>query len=139
MPESEPIRRTCRPGGSIMNLETPIFLSSFSLVRVREEPDGRFTAELLGTPDIQATAATREAAIEQVRSLLQYEVNMGSIAAIETPRRHPIMERAGWAKDDPDFDLYLEEIRKFREEEDRREGRVWEPDESSNNSSTPTT
>jgi hypothetical protein len=121
-----------------MNLETPILLSSFSLVRIREESDGQFTAELLGAPDIQATAATREAAIEQVRARLQYEVNMGSIAAIETPRRHPLMERAGWAKDDPDFEDFLEEIRKNREEEDRREGRVWETDECSDTSSTPT-
>jgi hypothetical protein len=114
-----------------MNLETPILLSSFSLVRIREESDGQFTAELLGAPDIQATSVTREAAIEQVRARLQYEVNMGSIAAIETPRRHPLMERAGWAKDDPDFEDFLEEIRKNREEEDRREGRIWEADECS--------
>jgi hypothetical protein len=122
-----------------MNLETPILLSSFSLVRIREESDGQFTAELLGAPDIQATAATREAAIEQVRARLQYEVNGGSIAAIETPRQNPLMKWAGYAKDDPDFDIYLEEIRKFREEMDRREGRVWETDECSNTSSTPTT
>ncbi len=122
-----------------MSVETPILLSAFSLVRVREEPDGRFTAGLLGAPDIQATAATREAAIEQVGALLEDEVNGGSIVAIETPRRNPIMERAGWAKDDPSFDLYLEEIRKYREEVDRLEGRVWETDECSNTSSTPTT
>ena len=48
-----------------MNLETPIFLSSFCLVRVREEPEGQFTADILGAPDIRATAATREQAIEE--------------------------------------------------------------------------
>jgi hypothetical protein len=122
-----------------MNLETPIFLSSFCLVRVREEPEGQFTAEILGAPDIRATAATREQAIEQVRTLLQQQVNLGSIASIEIPRQHPIAKRAGYAKDDPDFDLYLEEIRKFREEEDRREGRVWETEECSDTSSTPIT
>jgi hypothetical protein len=121
-----------------MNLETPIFLSAFSLVRVREEPDGRFTAELLGAPDIQATATTREAAIEQVRTRLDHQVNMGSIAAVETPRAHPLTDRAGSLKDDPTFDDFLEQIRKFREEDDRREGRVWEADECSNTSSTPT-
>jgi hypothetical protein len=126
------------PGGSIINLETPILLSSFSLVRVREEPDGRFTAQLLGAPDIQSTAETREAAIEEVRKLLQYEVNMGSIVAVETPRRHPIAERAGWAKDDPGFEEFLELIHKFREEDDRLEGRVWETEECSDISSTPT-
>jgi hypothetical protein len=122
-----------------MNLETPILLSSFCLVRVREEPEGQFTADILGAPDIRATAATREEAIEQVRALLQYQVNLGSIVALEIPRRDPVMEFAGHLKDDPDFDLYVEEIRKFREEEDRREGYVPDPDECSNTSSTPTT
>ncbi len=127
------------PGAPIMNLETPIFLSSFCLVRIREEPEGQFTAELLGAPDIQATAATREAAIEQVRAVLQYQVDMGSIASIEIPRQNPLMKFAGHLKDDPDFDLYVEEIRKFREEADRRDGRVWETEECSDTSSTPTT
>jgi hypothetical protein len=122
-----------------MNLETPIVLSSFCLVRIREEPEGQFTAELLGAPDIRATAATREQAIEQVRALLQEQVDLGSIAAIEIPRRNSLMEFAGMWKDDPTFDNYLEEIRKFREEEDRREGRVWETEECSDTSSTPTT
>jgi hypothetical protein len=122
-----------------MNLETPIYLSSFCLVRVREEPEGQFTAELLGAPDIRATAATRKQAIEQVRALLQEHVDLGSIAAIEIPRRNPVMEFAGMWKDDPTFDDYLEEIRKFREEEDRRQGRVWETEECSDTSSTPTT
>ena len=71
--------------------------------------------------------------------MLQQEVNLGSIASIEIPRQHPLMKRFGYAKDDPDFDLYLEEIRKFREEEDRREGRVWETEECSDTSSTPIT
>jgi hypothetical protein len=122
-----------------MNLETPIFLSSFCLVRIREEPEGQFTADILGAPDIQATAATRKEAIEQVRTLLQQQVNLGSIASIEIPRRDPVADLAGAWKDDPDFDLYLEEIRKFREEEDRRERRFWEAEECSDTSSTPTT
>jgi hypothetical protein len=122
-----------------MNVETPTLLSSTSLVRVREEPDGRFAAELLGAPDIRASAATREAAIEQVRAQVQFEVNDGSIVAIQTLRQDPLMKRAGSMKDDPTFDEFLELIRKFREEDDRREGRVWETDECSNTSSTPIT
>jgi hypothetical protein len=66
-------------------------------------------------------------------------VVLGSIVALEIPRRNPVMEFAGMWKDDPTFNDYLEEIRKFREEEDRREGRVWEDEECSDTSSTPTT
>lgn len=122
-----------------MKLETSISPSSSCLVQIREEPEGQFTAALLGAPDIQATAATREEAAEQVHALLETHMNQGSIVAIEMPRQHPLMQLAGIYKDDPSFDDFLEEIRKFREEEDRREGHVPDMDECSNTSSTPTT
>ncbi|MGO9913603.1 MAG: hypothetical protein ACLQIB_02650 [Isosphaeraceae bacterium] len=122
-----------------MKLETSISLSPPCLVRIREEPEGQFTAELLGAPDIQATAATRAEAAERVRALLQNHVNLGSIVAIETPPQRPLMELAGMYKDDPSFDDFLEEIRKFRQEEDRRAGYVPDMDECFNTSSTPTT
>ena len=109
------------------------------LVRVIQEPDGQFTARLLGEPDLYATATTAEEAVEQLRARLQEEVNWGRLFAIELPRRNPLMERFGYAKDDPEFEEYLEEIRKFREEEDRREGRYFGPDECSDTSLTPTT
>ena len=34
-------------------------------------------------------------------------------------RENPLMSRFGSARDDPDFDGYLDEIRKYREEVDR--------------------
>jgi hypothetical protein len=109
------------------------------LVRVLQEPDGRFTARVLGEPDLAATSATAEEAVEQLRGRLQEEVNWGRLFAIELPQRNPLMERFGSAKDDATFDEYLEEIRKFREEMDRLEGRDLGPDECSNTSLTPTT
>jgi hypothetical protein len=109
------------------------------LVRVVQEPDGRFTARLVGEHDLSATSATPEEAVEQLRTRLQEEVNWGRLFAIELPRRNPLMERFGYAKDDPEFEEYLEEIRKFRQEMDRREGRDFGPDECSDTSLTPTT
>ena len=41
-------------------------LCCFCPVRIREEPEGRCTAELLAAPETQATAARREEAIEQI-------------------------------------------------------------------------
>jgi hypothetical protein len=102
---------------------TPSLTPASCLVRVGQEPDGRFTAGLLGAPDLQATAATPEEAVEQLRARLQEEVNMGRLVSIELPPRNPVMQFAGHAKDDPEFEEYLEEIRTFREEMDRREGR----------------
>jgi hypothetical protein len=122
-----------------MSLETPISPSSSCLIQIREEPAGQFTAQLLGAADLQATAATREEAVEQLRTLLQQQVNLGSLLAIEIPQQNPLVKWAGYLKDDPDFDDYVEEIRKFREEMDRREGYVPDTDECSDTSSTPTT
>jgi hypothetical protein len=47
------------------------------------------------------------------------------------PQSAPVQERAGHAKDEPDFEVYLEEIQQFRQEVDERE--------CSDSSSTPTT
>ena len=128
-----------RVGPIISRERVPSPPASSCLVRVSPGQDGQLTAELLGAPDIQATAATPEEAVEQVRRLLEQQVNLGSLVAVEIPQQNPLAKWAGYAKDDPDFDLYLEEIRKFREEEDRREGYVPDPDECSDTSSTPTT
>ncbi len=117
----------------------PAFSPASCLVRVGQEPDGRFTAHVMGESDLQTTAATAEEAVEQLRGRLQEELNCGRLFAIELPPRNPLMERFGSAKDDPTFDEYLEEIRKFREETDRLEGRDLGPDECSNTSLTPTT
>jgi hypothetical protein len=117
----------------------PAFSPASCLVRVLQEPDGRFTARLLGEPDLAATAATAEEAVEQLRVRLHEEVNWGRLLAIELPRQNPVLQWAGHAKDDPEFEEYLEEIRKYREEVDRREGRYLGPDECSDTSLTPTT
>jgi hypothetical protein len=117
----------------------PAFSPASCLVRIIQEPDGQFTARLLGEPDLYATATTAEEAVEQLRARLQEEVNWGRLLAIELPRQNPALRWAGHAKDDPEFEEYLEEIRKYREEVDRREGRFLDSDECSDTSLTPTT
>jgi hypothetical protein len=112
---------------------------SSCLVRISSGPDGQVTAELLGAPDIRATAASQEEAVDQIRILLEQQVNLDSLVAIEIPQQNPLVKWAGVWKDDPSFDDFLEEIRKFREEQDRREGYVPDPDECPDTSSTPTT
>ena len=114
----------------------PAFSPASCLVRIIQEPDGQFTARLLGEPDLYATAATAEEAVEQLRARLQEEVNWGRLLAIELPRQNPVLERFGSARDDPTFHEYLEEIRKFREEVDRREGRFLDSDECSDTRQT---
>jgi hypothetical protein len=111
-----------------MSLETPISQSTAScLIRVRPEPDGQFTALVLGASDLRVTATTPDEAVEQLRALLQEQVNLGLLLAIELPPKSPLMDRIGWAKDDPTFDDYLDEIRRFREEVDRGENQDSSP------------
>lgn len=117
----------------------PAFSPASCLVRVVQESDGRFTARVLGESDLTATAATPEEAVEQLRARLQEEVNWGRLLAIELPQQNPLLRWAGHARNDPEFEEYLEEIRKFREEEDRREAGYLGPDECSDTSLTPTT
>jgi hypothetical protein len=104
-------------------------------VIVRPEPPGRFTAVSVGVPEIRAEANTVEEALECVRAeLAAWPGSLYWVPLTTTPPpapAHPALAWAGHAKDDPDFDLYLEEIRRGREEADQRE--------CSDISSTPTT
>ena len=71
--------------------------------------------------------------------MLRQQFDDGSLEWVEIWRENPIMSRFGYAKDDPDFDVYLEEIRKFREEMDLREQQNSGPGECPDTSLTPTT
>jgi hypothetical protein len=124
----------------MMNLEIPssTSVSSF-LIEVRAEPAGRFTAQLIGAADLHATAATREEAMDELRALLRQRLDSGSLVWLEVPRENPLMRWFGHAKDDPTFPEYLEEIRKFREEMDRRDDTGSGSSECSDTSLTPTT
>ena len=104
----------------------PSFSPASCLVRIVQESDGRFTARVLGESDLSTTAATPEEAVEQLRGRLPL--------AIELPKQNPVLQFAGHAKDDPEFEEYLEEIRKYRQEVDRREGRFLDSDEYSDTS-----
>lgn len=105
----------------------------YHLVVVRPEPPGQFTAQPLGVPEIRVVAPTEKDAVEQAQRALAAWV--GSLhwvpISVPPPRHQPWREWAGHAKDDPDFEAYLEEIQRYRHEVDDRE--------CSNSSSTPTT
>ena len=109
------------------------------LVEICPEPAGRFTARLVGAIDLQATAPTRDEAVEQLRTLIRQRLDSGALVWIDVPRENPLMRWFGHAKDDPTFPEFLEEIRKFREEMDRRDNPGSGPSECSDTSLTPTT
>src|SRR5206468_2844810 len=94
----------------------------------------QFTAEVVGLPELRVTADTREAAIEQVQAMLDQRLTSGELILVSPTGNGEVLQSrhrfAGHAKDDPDFDHYLEEIRRFREQADQQQ--------CSNSSSTPT-
>jgi predicted RNase H-like HicB family nuclease len=112
----------------------PSSVPTYHLVAVRPEPPGQYTAQVLSLPAICATAATEEEAIAQVRRVLAEWLATARWVQIDVPvptAGHPLLKFAGHAKEDPDFEEYLEEIRRYRQEVDERE---WP-----HSSSTPTT
>jgi hypothetical protein len=117
----------------------PSHSASSYLVDIRAEPPGRFTAQLVGAVDLHATAPTRAEAVEQLRTLIRQRLDSGALVWVEVPRENPLMSRFGWARNDPTFGEYLDEIRKFREEVDRRENQASGSSECSDTSLTPIT
>jgi predicted RNase H-like HicB family nuclease len=104
------------------------------LLIVRPEPEGQFTAQVMGIPEIRAVAATQARAIQEAKRLLTEWLAKALLVRVHLPVpavAHPATEFAGQAENDPLFDEYLEEIARYRREEDERE--------CSDSSSTPTT
>jgi hypothetical protein len=98
---------------------------------VRPEPAGQYTAQAVGIPEIKATSSSREVAIQNVQAALLQSLASGQLVPVELPEENPLLRWYGKDKDDPYFEEYLEEIRRFRQEADERE--------CSDSSSTPTT
>src|SRR5262249_38285752 len=90
-------------------------------IMVLPEPPGQFTAHAVGIPGLKATAETREKALRQVEHELAEWVRSGRLVCVDVSRDNPLLAWAGWAKDDPDYDSYLEDLRRFRHEENERE------------------
>lgn len=109
------------------------------LVLVRPEPQGQYTAQAVGLPDIRATAATREEAIEMVGNALQKELAAGNLVPVQVLQENPLHEWFGRADpNDPNEQAYLEELARFRREDLERTLREY-GQECSDSSSTPTT
>ncbi len=111
-------------------------------VLVRPEPAGQFTARVVGLPELQATAATREQALQHIRDTLAEWIASGQLVALPIPPAHPLQGFSGWI--DPNNPLeqeFLQDLARFRQEDLERTLREYEQEdrECSNSSSTPTT
>lgn len=109
---------------------------------VRAAPAGQFTAQLLGLPELSATAASREEAIQQVRARILEWIALGQLVHVEIPKEHPLVRYHGWKDpNDPEEKLFLEELARMKAEDLERTLREYaeEDQRCSGSSSTPTT
>jgi hypothetical protein len=103
------------------------------------DTSGQFTVQVVGVPELRATAATRAQAIEQIRTMLSEWLASGQLMVIEVPCPNPLLHFAGHLDPhDPLEQEFVEELarrrRKDREQMLREDGQ-----ECPNSSSTPTT
>jgi uracil-DNA glycosylase len=98
---------------------------------------------LLGLPELSATSANREEAIQQVRARILEWIALGQLVPVEImPRDHPVLRFRGWVDpNDPDEQAYLQELARMKAEDLERTLREYaeEDQRCSSSSSTPTT
>ncbi len=82
--------------------------------------ENQFVAQAIGFPDVKAEAATESEAVEKVHDSLEEFLAKSKLIKISVRSGNPWLDVAGHSADDPDFDLYLEEIRKYRMEQDAK-------------------
>lgn len=116
--------------------------SLYHWIVVRSEPASQFTAQLLGLPELHATAASRDEAIEQVRTRIDEWLVADRLVAVEVSREHPLLRFFGWIDpNDPGEQVFLEELARQRAADLERTLHEYaeEDQQCPSSSSTPTT
>jgi hypothetical protein len=75
-----------------------------------EQQNGKFTATVLGAPDIRAEGATKDAAVAEVRARLAERSAAGELVFIEVEPMG-VLALAGKYKDDPDWHAMWDQIK----------------------------
>jgi hypothetical protein len=84
----------------------------------RPESSGQFTVEVVGVPELRATAATRAEAIERVRAMLSDWLATGQLMSIEVPRANPLLHFPGHLDpNDPLEQEFLKELAQRRRDD----------------------
>jgi predicted RNase H-like HicB family nuclease len=116
------------------------FVSSSLPVLLRQDSSGHCTAQIVGLPEIQATAATREEVLGKVRDAAAAWLASGELIALPIPPPSP-KKPAGWADGDILEREFLNELARLRREDLERTLREDAEEDAgcSSTSSTPTT
>ena len=81
-----------------------------------EDVDG-YEAQPVGLPELRVTAASEDEAVAGVRQALERWLASAKLVHVSVPvgaTGNPWLDAFGRSANDPDFDEYLEEIRKAR-------------------------
>lgn len=110
------------------------------LVRLHQDTTG-VTAQVVGLPEVQATAATRDEALAQVQRILFDWLSSGQLVPLPIPPCRPEGKVPSWAKDDQLEQEFLADLARLREEDLEQTLREQEEERQGcpSTSSTPTT
>lgn len=81
-----------------------------------ESTDDRFTAVLLGAPDVQSTGATASEALAALRKEIEERTRSGRLCSVDVPTSG-LSTFAGWFRDDPTLREICEEAYRLRDED----------------------
>jgi hypothetical protein len=76
--------------------------------------NGKFTAVVLGAPEIKAIGATRNAALEALKTELEQHISAGELVLLEV-EPEGLLGLAGNYKDDPTLDDIVAEAYRHRD------------------------
>jgi hypothetical protein len=88
---------------------------SFPILIQRD--NGQFTASLLGAPEIQVAAPTRDGAVSKMQAELERRYSAGDIVFLDVPARKGAMAIAGKYRNDPTLEEIRDEIYRQRDAE----------------------
>jgi len=91
-------------------------------VLIENEPEGEYTASVIGWPDITAQGGTEDEALSHLRGLLTTHLTHAKIVPLELPAEPPWLQTAGMFKDEPFADELQELIAAYRRERDTLDG-----------------
>jgi hypothetical protein len=124
-----------------MNIDfVPLVRLSSLPVLVRQDSSGRCMAQVLGLPEINVTAATREEVLSKVRDAATAWLASGELIALPIPTPS-LTKPPGWATADLLEMEFLDELARLRQEDLERTLREDAEEDAgcSSTSSTPTT
>ena len=94
-------------------------------VLITKQPDDRYTARALVLPDVVASGATEQEAVEQLKAALATLRTHSHVVQVDLPlpgetADNPWLHFSGLWEHDPDWDAFQEAVAAYRQETDAR-------------------